>query len=487
MISCDIKQKKNKITGLDKLFKVFPRNFSLEGAYLKGVLLHENGDIQLTYSIYEIDVSKTYIFVFIFSSCQGEYTLQVPTVKTSIIGIDIFFNDSIQSLLRFIDKTNNVDIVCQKMEVITHVILSKAYAKEQAISLTEKYSDILQKKFEGLKQLNPLNSGKALFRRDDSYNGIFAKHHTMYKLDDLHNKDNSIVYEFLIEFDKNDPCLGIYYGCKGLIKKGDNLEQQKIMMDEWNSYIRDKVLDRLNKTFPEKKFNNRFKPTDNANDNTFWPFWISLQEDENLLEVAVRATIIIRDEYKRYLEGDDYNPDEISKYALKSVDIDEYTENHSITRFTLESWEHLNHPWEDKQAPIQKRKYQQAIDREWANLLEKFVVGAIREGYLTDNVDRYEKAFLFKGSATYFSVMLELLVNRMRYRQKVRWELICKQFLDKDGKDYSEDVLKNSLARYIKSKYKDYKKIKNEDCDTRKKWEEKSKDDIVVRFKKIMN
>lgn len=445
MISCDIKQKKNKITGLDKLFKVFPRNFSLEGAYLKGVLLHENGDIQLTYSIYEIDVSKTYIFVFIFSSCQGEYTLQVPTVKTSIIGIDIFFNDSIQSLLRFIDKTNNVDIVCQKMEVITHVILSKAYAKEQAISLTEKYSDILQKKFEGLKQLNPLNSGKALFRRDDSYNGIFAKHHTMYKLDDLHNKDNSIVYEFLIEFDKNDPCLGIYYGCKGLIKKGDNLEQQKIMMDEWNSYIRDKVLDRLNKTFPEKNFNNRFKPTDNANDNTFWPFWISLQEDENLLEVAVRATIIIRDEYKRYLEGDKYFPDEISSYSIpriKTLD----GEIHSKTRYTTEAYEELLN--EDKALKGDEIKI---------NLFKSFLEKAQENSYLIRDMN-YEKAWRIKFLNQAESAFLLKRFFNTKMEMNPCWVYLIRVFMSHDGEPLDES-LKTQAEKTGEGKKKKIKKI----------------------------
>ena len=39
----------NRIDGLEKLFNVFPRDVSFRGAYLKGVLLHDNRDVQLTY------------------------------------------------------------------------------------------------------------------------------------------------------------------------------------------------------------------------------------------------------------------------------------------------------------------------------------------------------------------------------------------------------------------------------------------------------
>lgn len=379
MISYEIKPDTNNIKGLNRLFDVFRRDYSFQEAYLKGVLLHENGDVQLTYSINEIELSKTYIIAFIFSS-QKDYILQVPTNKKPITGIDIFFQDSKQPLFRFIDKTNNVDIVCQKMEITTDVILSKVYAKEQAIRLINTYSDELQKKFEGLKHLKPLNSGKDLFRRDDSYNGIFAKHHTMYKLEDLHNNDNSIVYEFLIEFDRDDPCLGIYYGCKGLIKKGNNCEQQEKIIDEWNSHIKSKVLDRLNKTFPEKRFDNRFKPTDNANDNTFWPFWISLQEDENLLEVAVRATIIIRDEYKRYLEGNNYFPDEISSYSISNIKISN-NEIHSKTRYTEEAYNELLN--ENKAFKKDEGKI---------NIFKSFLENAQKNKYLIRDT-KYEKAW----------------------------------------------------------------------------------------------
>ena len=139
----------------------------------------------------------------------------------------------------------------------------------------------------------------------------------------------------------------------------------------------------------------------------------------------------------------------------------------------------------EENATINKKRYISKTNEEWAALLGKFITGAIREGQLTSNVDRYEKAYMFEGSATYFSLMLELLVNRMQDERKVPWTLICKQFLDKDGNIYSEDVLKNSGKRFLKTRHPDYSKLKGHE--SKMKWEKEKKDDFVVLFKRIMN
>lgn len=487
MIGCEIVQNKNKITGLDKLFEVFPRDFSFEGAYLKGVLLHENNDLQLTYCIKETYIDKTYILVFILSGCLDNVVLCVPTEKTPIIGIDVSISDDDSNFLRFADTSNKIMITCKEMRIDTHTILSEKHAKEQAQKLTKDYSERLNNKIKSVESLKPLSTGKPLFRRDDSYNGIFAKHHTMYKLEDLHNKDNSIVYEFLIELDRNDPCLGIYYGCKGLIKKGDNFEKQSIMRDEWEKNIKENVLKRLNNVFPEKKFKYRFKPTDNANDNTFWPFWISLYEDENILEVAVRATIIIRDEYKRYLEGDNYASDDICKFALEDkIKVDEKIENPSLTRFTFESWKELLNPqeWTDKESK-----------EEWASLLNDFISGSIREKLIEE---KYEKGYQFNGDNICLALMLQLLVNRIRDKKDVPWEKIGNQFLDKKGNPFGKDSLKSAAGRYWSEKKNKHKNDSNEykklerytkwSYEERQEWENRRfPDKYTIQFKKIMD
>ena len=478
MISTNITH--DRISGLERLFQVFPSDFSFKGFYLKGVLFHENGDIQLTYSLKK---DRTYLVVFILSDCISSCEFSLSTSKTPIVGIDLSESDGNQSLFRFIDKTNHVNLECRQVKITTHVLLSEAFAKEQAAKLTQEFSDTLQKKFLDLERLEPLPNGEPLFRRDDTYHGIFAPHHTMYKLKDLSNKDGSVVYEFLIEFDRNNPSLGIYYGCKALIKKGDNLERQISLQNEWNNHIKKKVNERLNKHFPYKKFDNRFKPTDNANDNTFWPFWISLYEDENIVEVAVRATIIIRDEYKRHLEGDNYLPDETCKYKIGKNLENKNGEAHSESRFTEESWKELREPWKDKKG--ESNTHLEKLNKKWAELLDRFIAGAVRMGMMTENVDGYEKAFMYHVTTKEFSLMLRLLTNRLSEEKKVPWRLICRQFLDKKGEIVSEDTMKKSCERYLKTRHSDYF-----DCDTnekRLKCEKEKPYDFVVKFREIMN
>ena len=175
MISTNIAH--DRISGLERLFQVFPSDFSFNGFYLKGVLFHENGDIQLTYSLKK---DRTYLVVFILSDCTSSCEFSLSTSKTPIVGIDLSESDGKQRLFRFIDKTNHVNLECHQVKITTHVLLSEAFAKEQAAKLTQEFSDTLQKKFLDLEKLEPLPNGEPLWRRDDTYHGIFAPHHTMY-------------------------------------------------------------------------------------------------------------------------------------------------------------------------------------------------------------------------------------------------------------------------------------------------------------------
>lgn len=150
------------------------------------------------------------------------------------------------------------------------------------------------------------------WHRDDSFLGNPAKRHIMYKLGQpLVSCDGNRAYEFLIEFDVNDPSIGIYYGVKGLILDGnlrqqieiltkefygvsieDYLQQKPSSNKEWPLYIL--ISKYLNATFPGKDFAQRFRVTDNANDNTFWPFWIAADPEEDIIWETARAVSIIR-------------------------------------------------------------------------------------------------------------------------------------------------------------------------------------------------
>lgn len=169
------------------------------------------------------------------------------------------------------------------------------------------------------------------WRRDDSFLGIPAANEIEYKLGyPLISLDGTRAYEFLIEFSVNDPNLGIYYGVKGLTLKGDHYDQiDAFVKDFWGmdmddlikhgvnksderpqktkrnknpknkvETVRDLIAKYLNATFPGKDFSQRFMFTDNACDRTFWPFWIAVEPEEDIVRETARAVSIIRRIYK---------------------------------------------------------------------------------------------------------------------------------------------------------------------------------------------
>lgn len=147
------------------------------------------------------------------------------------------------------------------------------------------------------------------FKRDDTYHSIKSKHHIMYKYmvnaegdTEIYSADGNRAYEFLIELDRDEASYGIYYGCRGLVKGGDQKEQNRIFSKEWDE-IKYEITEVLNNTFHDKDFSKRFRMTDNANNKTFWPFWIMLYDDEDVVDVAALAVKLIFNVYKRYLDG----------------------------------------------------------------------------------------------------------------------------------------------------------------------------------------
>jgi hypothetical protein len=146
------------------------------------------------------------------------------------------------------------------------------------------------------------------FKRDDTYHSIKSKHHITYKYivsdngdTELYSSDGNRAYEFLIEFDKEEASYGIYYGCRGLVKGGDQKEQNAIFAQEWDELKYD-ITEVLNNTFQEKDFSKRFRMTNNANNKTYWPFWIMLYDDEDVVDVAALAVKLIFNIYKRYIK-----------------------------------------------------------------------------------------------------------------------------------------------------------------------------------------
>lgn len=125
----------------------------------------------------------------------------------------------------------------------------------------------------------------------------------MYRHRCIHVANSNRLYEFLIEYDAYNPSQGIYFGCKMVTKAGGNhSEEIHLALNDWVK-IRPVLLLRLNNVFPEIDFTYRFRDTDNDADNTFWPFWIQLYEQEDICDLGVRCLDIISTVYAEYLNG----------------------------------------------------------------------------------------------------------------------------------------------------------------------------------------
>ena len=161
-----------------------------------------------------------------------------------------------------------------------------------------------------------------IIRYDNENNPIRTENHIMYRVN-LGTIQNPIYkicpngknyyYEFLIEFDKNNSGYGIYYGCRAIIDYNIECETNEFLTiinsidNEWRDYSgisKDEKISPiyikhiLNKVFKNKKDykDPSFIPTNNYSDNTYWPFWIKLHEEEDI-EIAALATKIIANFY----------------------------------------------------------------------------------------------------------------------------------------------------------------------------------------------
>lgn len=125
----------------------------------------------------------------------------------------------------------------------------------------------------------------------------------MYKSATLGSPDGKFFYEFLVEYDIYHPSVGIYFGVKLISNPGyDHDENILSALRQWEE-IRPTLTMYLNNTFPDIDFSNRFLTTDNANDHTFWPFWIQLYHSEDINDVAIRALGVIYRTYRDFLSG----------------------------------------------------------------------------------------------------------------------------------------------------------------------------------------
>lgn len=163
-------------------------------------------------------------------------------------------------------------------------------------------------------------------------------HFLMVKLPSLLSKDGCRVYEFLIEYDIYNPSQGIYFGCKSLTLPGHRHSSNiSKAFDDWN-VVKPHVLRRLNNTFTNKDFSKRFLDTDNADRNTYWPFWIAAYPDEDLKSEILPALQIIKEAYKEMLDGR-LQPSETGELKVKRRKVAE--KEVSILSFSQDSFDRL--------------------------------------------------------------------------------------------------------------------------------------------------
>ena len=329
-----------------------------------------------------------------------------------------FFSDSYYDLdgdsVKYLSSANsNEELIIKKKN---HSFWKK---------LNTEASQFYIKKMEELAEIKDL-------RRDDTFLLHKAPNHMMYKLETIERKDVGRAYEFLVEYEVHEPTVGIYFGCKGLILDGNDEHQIEEFNKEWE-ILKLAVTFYLNSTFPGKDFQHRFKPTNNSNNHTYWPFWITLYEDEDIREVAYRAIVIIRKVYKQYFDNN------------KIIDHKDWLGKNSDgklitkTAFTHEAYLDL----------------EKSTD---SDLLRSFI-SRLKAQKLLAVSEIFEEAYFFtEEGGRHFQLEVALLfskffkevvqTNNTKRSKKTPWENFCRVFLDKDGNTFSAASLRNQYQHF---------------------------------------
>lgn len=281
-----------------------------------------------------------------------------------------------------------------------------------------------------LSQLNLLDNVLD-FERDDRFYGHDDDKHIQYKYKVgkkgetfIYSRDRHRAYEFLIEFDKVDTAYGIYYGCRGYICEGDLRDEIEVMNQEWAS-LKGEVCRILNNTFVDKDFSRRFKPTNNAWDRTYWPFWITLENDEDIIGVAARATRLIGNVYRKYF----------SKSAICYKPVPMKSKNTALrTAFTLEQYKNV----------LDEVKINYGVEgkRSFKSFIEK---GQKKKHKLFHRDDSYEFALRFEENWTNLGVAALIgrfcvdhdITNPVNNKNVIPWDLFDTLFLSAEGKRLS--------------------------------------------------
>ena len=272
-----------------------------------------------------------------------------------------------------------------------------------------------------------------------------------YVVDQMESKNGHRIYQFLIEYDIYNPSQGIYFGCKSLTKKGHHHHNEcEKALCEWIQ-IREEMTKRLNNVFVDKDFSYRFRETDNASDNTFWPFWISLNEDESPMDVGVRALRIIARVYSDYANGRITNINSPDQSASKLLEV--------RTAFTNEAFERLMIKVEESVKNVSSSDNGKISGEEGRHLLQTFFTKAEATGLL-EKSPNYEKAWRMQENISdvefkalmkaLFAKIGELLVGK---GIRVPWGDVTRVMMRNNETAYKEQVKTLNVQMDVEKKY----------------------------------
>ena len=253
------------------------------------------------------------------------------------------------------------------------------------------------------------------------------------------------IFEFLIEYDIYNPSQGIYFGCKSVTLPGFSHDTLiRMAIEEWEQ-IRPFALQRLNNVFVNKDFTHRFRQTDNAHNGTFWPFWISLYEDEDPREVGCRCLDIISGVYKDFFAG--LLPESRPIFPEeKSLKVE--------TAFTFEAFENLE---QTVKKNIRKKTSDASLpDVAW-RIISGFFDFAEQKGWFS-RVAGYEMAWAIddKFGDVDFYFIIKHLFDKLEIKLNIGrlsppWGALTRLFLRKNGTPYKIQIKTLKPAPHIKS------------------------------------
>lgn len=266
-----------------------------------------------------------------------------------------------------------------------------------------------------------------------------------HKVATLLSADGHRQYDFLIEYDIYNPSQGIYFGCKSVTLPNFNHKSETAnALVDWQQ-AQPYVTLRLNNVFIDKDFDFRYKATDNDTGNTFWPFWISLYEDESPVNVAVRALQIIAGIYDELISGQLPDINVCPKSKSGSVNVQ--------TAFTYDAYDNFIRKIEKYISEVSSHNLMATNAELGRKFIENFLAKA-ESHQLIHRAPNYEYAW--KMDSAYndvdFKAMLNAIIEELQKNigisgMKTPWNDAIRIFMRSDERPYKLQIKTLAIKR----------------------------------------